>query len=164
MWYVIQVKTGDEVSVMKKLQELNIQAAVPIENRPTRKSGSWTLKEYVLFPGYVFLNIHFNAEYYYKVVKIPSVIRFLGESSHPSTLTYLEAEWIKILSGSGGTPIEPTKVKESENGEVEIVEGILAQFANRVIKYDKHSRKATFELTICNEVKEVQLGIELVEQ
>ena len=162
MWYVIQVKTGEEMSVMKLLKESNIRAAVPIENRPIRKSGSWTLKEYVLFPGYVFVQIQFDAAHYYKVMKMPNVLRFLGESSQPSTLTYLEAEWIKILSGSDGKPIEPTKVKESENGEIEIVEGVLAQFANRVIKYDRHSRKATFKLTICNKVKEVQLGIELL--
>lgn len=163
MWYVIQVKTGNEVPVLNKLKELGIQAALPLENRPTRKSGSWTLKEYVMFPGYVFLNISFTADNYYKVIRIPNVIRFLGESSHPSTLTYLEAEWIKILSGIDGAPIEPTKVKENEKGGIEIVEGILTQFSNKVIKYDKHSRRATFELTICNEVKEVQLGIEFLE-
>ncbi len=163
MWYVIQVKTGDEAAVMKKLKENNILALVPIENRPVRKSGTWSYQEYVLFPSYVFLNIDFTAENYYKVKNIPNVIRFLGCGSQPSALTYLEAEWIKTLTGVNGTPIEPTKVKEDEKGNIQIVDGILMGFANKAIKYNKHSRKATFEITICNEVKTVSLGIEIVE-
>lgn len=163
MWYVIQVKTGNEVAVMGKLKENNILALVPIESRPIRKGGVWNRQEYVLFPSYVFLNIDFTAENYYKVKNIPNVIRFLGCGSQPSPLSYLEAEWIKTLTGLNGTPLEPTKVKEDENGNVQIVEGVLAGFANKAIKYNKHSHRATFEITICNEVKTVQLGIEVVE-
>lgn len=162
MWYVIQVKTGDEMAIKNKLSTMNMLAFVPRENRPIRNGGTWNNKEYVLFPSYVFINIDFTAENYYKVKNIPSVIRFLGESSNPSTLTFLEAEWIKILSGINDQPIEPTKVKEID-GNIEIVGGILQHFTSKAIKYNKHNRKATFDITVCNEVKTVQLGIEIVE-
>lgn len=162
MWYVIQVKTGDELAIKNKLDAMNILAFVPRENRPIRSGGTWNNKEYILFPSYVFININFNAENYYKIKNIPSVIRFLGESSSPSTLSYLEAEWIKILSGINGQPIEPTKVKEVD-GNIEVVGGVLQHFANKAIKYNKHNRKATFEITVCNEIKTVQLGIEILD-
>ena len=99
MWYVIQVKTGEESGIARKLKNQAIRAEVPIENRPIRSGGAWTKKEYILFPGYVFLDMDFTARNYYRVKEVPGVIRFLGDSKAPSTLSYLEAEWIRILSG-----------------------------------------------------------------
>ena len=101
MWYVIQVKTGEENGIARKLKNQAIRAEVPIENRPIRSGGAWTKKEYILFPGYVFLDMDFTARNYYRVKEVPGVIRFLGDSKAPSTLSFLEAEWIRILSGNG---------------------------------------------------------------
>ena len=160
MWYVIQVKTGEESGIARKLKNQAIRAEVPIENRPIRSGGAWTKKEYILFPGYVFLDMDFTARNYYRVKEVPGVIRFLGDSKAPSTLSYLEAEWIRILSGSG-EPLEPTLVREDGSGGITVISGVLKQLENRVLKWDKRSRKATFEITICGEARQVQLGIEV---
>lgn len=161
MWYVIQVMTGKEDDIAGKLKEQGIRALVPKENRLIRSGGSWIQREYILFTGYVFLNMNYNAENYYKVKGIPGVIQFLGDSRNPSRLSYLEAEWIMLLTGDDNKPIEPTVVKLQKDGSYKIVKGVLERLENRIIKYDKRSRKATFEITICNEKKEVQLSIML---
>ena len=122
MWYVIQVMTGKEDDIAGKLKEQGIRALVPKENRLIRSGGSWSQREYILFAGYVFLNMNYNADNYYKVKGIPG------------------------------------------DGNYETVKGVLEKFENRIIKYDKRSRKATFEITICNEKKEVQLSIRLEEE
>jgi transcriptional antiterminator NusG len=163
VWYVIQVMTGSEDTIALKLKEQGIRALVPKENRLIRSGGSWKRKEYILFSGYVFLDMSYNAENYYKVKNLPGVIKFLGDSRNPSKLSYLEAEWIMLLTGKDNVPIEPTVVKEDGDGNLKVVKGVLEKFENRVIKYDKRNRKATFEITICNEKKEVQLSIELDE-
>lgn len=163
MWYVIQVSTGKEDDIASKLKELNVKALIPKENRMIRSGGAWGKKEYVLFSGYVFLDMTYNAENYYKVKSIPGVIRFLGDSKSPSKLSYLEAEWIMLLTGKDNAPIEPTVVmvdQEAPNN-LKVVSGILERFENRIIKYDKRSRRATFEITICGEKKEVQLSFEM---
>ena len=67
MWYVIQVKTGEESGIARRLKNQAIRAEVPIENRPIRSGGAWTKKEYILFPGYVFLDMDFTARNYYRV-------------------------------------------------------------------------------------------------
>lgn len=160
MWYVIQVKTGEERAVAGKVQGQGIHAAVPLENRPIRSGGTWTKREYVLFPGYVFLVMDYNAQNYYRIKQVPGVLRILGGGMCPSRLTYLEAEWIRLLSG-GGRPLEPTLVREEEDGSLTVVRGVLEAFVNRIIRWEKRSRKAVFEITICGEVKQVQLGIEI---
>ena len=68
-----------------------------------------------------------------------------------------------LLTGENNQPIEPTVVRALGDGNYEVVKGVLEKFENRIIKYDKWSRKATFEITICNEKKEVQLSIRLEE-
>jgi transcriptional antiterminator NusG len=75
----------------------------------------------------------------------------------------MEAEWIMLLTGKDNAPIEPTVVRADGNGVLKAVKGVLEKFENRVIKYDKRSRKASFEITVCGEKKEVQLSIELEE-
>ena len=67
MWYVIQVMTGKEDDIAGKLKEQGIRALVPKENRLIRSGGSWSQREYILFAGYVFLNMNYNADNYYKV-------------------------------------------------------------------------------------------------
>lgn len=161
MWYVIQVMTGKESDIAAELKEKGIKALVPKENRLIRSGGSWAEKEYILFAGYVFLDISYNADRYYQVKGIPGVIRFLGESRNPSKLSHLEAEWINLLTGDNNAPIEPTIVRVLEDGRMKVVKGVLESFENRVIKYDKRSRRATIEITVCNEKKEVQLSIRL---
>lgn len=163
MWYVIQVMTGKEDDIAGELNRQNIRALVPKENRLIRSGGSWQHREYILFTGYIFLNMNYTADNYYKIKNIPGVIRFLGDSRNPSRLSYLEAEWITLLTGEDNAPVEPTVVKVQEDGSIKVVKGILEKFENRIIKYDKRSRKATFEITICNEKKEVQLSIRLEE-
>lgn len=161
MWYVIQVMTGKEDDIAGKLKEQGIRALIPKENRLIRSGGSWIQREYILFTGYVFLNMNYNADNYYKVKGIPGVIKFLGDSRNPSRLSHLEAEWIILLTGANNVPIEPTTVRILEDGTFKVVKGVLEKFENRIVKYDKRNRKATFEITICNEKKEVQLSIAL---
>ena len=155
LWYAVQVKTGEEAGVAAKLKELGIRALSPQENRPIHTGGKWGSQRYALFPGYVFLQMEYNAENYYRLKKIPGVVKLLS-----GTLSYLEAEWILLLSGRRGEPLEPTLVREAD-GRLEIQEGILKRFESRVIKMDKRNRRAVIELSICGEKKQVQLGIRL---
>lgn len=162
MWYVIQVKTGEEKAIAGKINGQQIRALVPAENRPIRNGGSWTKREYILFPGYVFLDMEYTAWNYYRIKDIPGVIQFLGDKRCPSRLSYLEAEWIRLLGGDG-KPLEPTLVREDDKGNLMVVKGILAHLESRITRLDKRNRKAVFEITVCGEVKTAQLGIEMEE-
>lgn len=157
-WYVIHVKTGDERQIAAKLSAAGFRALAPAESRPVRNGGSWIRKDYVLFPGYVFLHMHYNAENYYRLKAVPGIINLLN-----GTLSYLEAEWILLLSGQSGQPLEPSLVRNAD-GNLEIEAGVLKNFQSRIIRLDKRSRRAFIELSICGEKKEVQLGIQLAEE
>lgn len=53
MWYVLQVKTGDEIKVRDALLAKGVRALVPQESRMIRKDGKWGRRLYTLIPSYV---------------------------------------------------------------------------------------------------------------
>lgn len=164
MWYVLSVKTGRETNLRDALRPLGFPAIAPQERRMVRKGGDWVTKDYTMFPGYVFVNLNYNAENYYRVMALPGVLGFLCAGRTPSPLTPREAEWIKSLRGADDTPLEPTKVRLLADGSVAILSGVLQNFIGRPIHFDKHGRRATVELTVCGQSKQVTLSIEPVEE
>lgn len=162
MWYVLQVKTGDEQRIRDALLTGGIRAATPMENSLIRKGGTWTSRERILFPSYVFVELEYNAENYYRCKGVTGVIRFLGTGSTPSPLTYQEEEWVKDLSSADAQPLQPTKVRKNEDGSVEILDGVLKTVHGKVVKFNPRNKRAILEVTFCGTVKQVQLSIEIV--
>ena len=159
-WYVLQVSTGQETAVREALEGLGVRAAVPREERLIRSGGGWTTKVYTLLPGYVFLALEYSAENYYRVKAIPHVLRFLGPNGlSPSYLTHLEVEWLRLLD-NGGELLKPSRVEELPGGGVRIVEGVLRNFPISSIDYDKRTRRAKVEISLCGEPKTLTLSVE----
>ncbi len=161
MIYVLQVLTGKEIEVAEKLREEGLKSLVPREHRLIRTRGSWTYKDYCLIPGYVFVEMTYTAENYYRVKRLPGVVKLLGDPGNPSGLSYLEAEWIGVLTGKDNAPVSPTLVRIRKDGTTEILSGPLVPFEGRITKMDKRSRRAAFTITLLGEEKEVTLSITL---
>ena len=74
MWYVLQVKTGKEEEIRDKLNEYGFHALVPAYNKWVRSKGSWNKKKTIIFTGYVFVKLTYNAESYYRITSMEGVI------------------------------------------------------------------------------------------
>ena len=160
MWCVIQVFSGKEMQIKEQLETNNYKAYVPIENRLIRAKGIYSQKEYVLFPGYIFLDIDYSAKNYYRIKEISGVIKFLGETLRPDTLSFAEIEFIKVLINNGNA-IKPLKFILDSQGDIVDITGVAGVLRNRLKKIDKHSKKAEFEITLCGEVKKIRLSAEI---
>lgn len=143
-WYVLYVNTGRELDIMKSLQRKGISAVVPLENRVIRSKGKWTTREYVIFKGYVFVNLEYNWLIYYEISKINGVIKLLGGGHSPEPLSESEVEMLvestKIFS-------EPSTVRLFDGG-YEILNGILLSFKDCIKSLDRHARRAVIETNI----------------
>ena len=47
LWYVVQVRTGEERDIAAKLTDMGFQTLAPVENRPVRSGGAWGTKEMI---------------------------------------------------------------------------------------------------------------------
>lgn len=158
-WYVLQVMTGEELTVADKLRQHRIGVMVPQEQRAIRSAGSWHCKDFVLFRGYVFVKLEYTAEIYHIIKHIPAVIRFLGQPPEP--LSSRELEWVQLLDQSGN-PLKPTKMIELPNGKLQPVDGILCSFDSEVLRVSRHQRQAEVQVTIAGQPKKLKLSIEIL--
>ncbi|MBS9782635.1 MAG: hypothetical protein KGV43_02395 [Arcobacter sp.] len=160
MIYVLQVMTGKEVEVLKALKDIDIKAFVPLGFRYKRIKGAWEEDSKVIFTGYVFVEMTYTADNYYKVSNISNVIKFLKNDDTPLILSHLESEWIKILNDFAN---KPTFIKlDDKTDSYKIVSGVLSSFETKITKIDKHKRFAQLEIKLFDEVYKIQLGIDIV--
>ena len=143
-WYVLYVNTGRELDIMKALQRKGISAVVPLENRVIRSKGKWTTREYVIFKGYVFVNLEYNWLIYYEIAKINGVIRLLGGGKSPEPLSKNEVE---RLIESTKLFAEPSTVRLFDGG-YEILNGILLTFKDCIKSLNRHAHRAVIETNI----------------
>ena len=143
-WYVLYVNTGRELDIMKELQRKGISAVVPLENRAIRSRGKWITKEYVIFKGYVFVNLEYNWLVYYEISKIKGVIRLLGGGHSPEPLPEHEVE---RLIKSTKLFAEPSTVRLFDSG-YEVLNGVLLTFKDCIKSLDRHARRAVVETNI----------------
>ena len=161
MWYVLQVRAGEELAVKDALREQGLTAIVPREDRTIRRGGEWTTQEYLLLPGYVVVQADYTADNYYLVRRVLGVLRWLGTEANdgaPIPLTYQETAWVRMLE-DGGQPIQASTARLREDGQLEILSGPLLALAPHVVKYDKRSRRATVEITVAGETQRITLSL-----
>ena len=153
-WYVLQVLTGAEKDVQKELHRRGVAAVVPIENRMIRTKGKWQTKEYIIFPGYVFINVQYTWSQYYIMSGIRQIIRILGGGEVPEPLAEDEAE---LIVRQAELFKDPSVVRLTESG-YEIVSGVLFMLQDNIKKIDRHARRATVCMNIVGTETEIKLS------
>lgn len=160
-WYVLQVKTGTEIDVAAELQKRGYWAVVPVENRLIRRGGTWIQQPYVVFTGYVFIYVDYNWAKYYAMSGIRGVIKILGGGKEPVCLSYDESKFILKLTD---LLIAPSVIRISEDGSFEVISGFLSEISDRIVKIDKHAKRATVKVTIGGATKNIRVSINTEEQ
>lgn len=158
--YVLQVISGKELEIKKRLEELGIKALVPEVFRYKHYKSTWNEEISIIFKGYVFVQMVYSAENYYKIMNVDDIIRFLKVGDEMAALSFMEEEWIKILSGKEVRVAQQISI--NDEGEAILLSDTLKKFETRISKIDKHKRAAEFNLEVLNEEHKIVLGIDIV--
>lgn len=100
-WYVAWVVTGQEQTLLHKLQQVDgiEQSLCPQQSLWLRRAGSWTSRKQLLFPGYIFLRCRMNAAIYYAIKALPGVLGWLGRDTlWPTTVRQEEMHAVLALA------------------------------------------------------------------
>lgn len=160
-WYVLQVKTGDEIIIRNAIERTGTEALVPRRIVHERQQGKIYTNERKLFPSYVFINIEFNPKIYYRIKRIPGVIRFLGGNNVAQPVAEEEMNFIFSLCSDGELAGISSLVKVGD--QIRVLSGPLQGFEGRIVKVDWRHLRARVRLTLFNRPHEVDLGIEVLE-
>lgn len=145
-WYVVQVLSGQEKKVKKRIDEGRInkglaekvlEVVIPSEKVLEVKRGQQRISEKKLWPGYLLVKMEFDEESWDFVNGIDGIISFLGGSS-PTPLSSQEVS--QILQELEDKKKEVTQKHKVEVGDrVKITEGVFVNFIGTVLEvfYDK---------------------------
>lgn len=157
--YVLQVRSGYEISVCQELGKQGFDAVLPMRQEFIRRGGTWSIYEKIIFTQYVFIRFEIIEENYYRIKKIDGVIRFLGyENGVLQPLTRAEQSYIEWL-WNDGKPVEPSKIYVTPGGDKMIMSGILRKYSGDEIEYNLHQRKANIFIDIAGRKHKVTLPV-----
>lgn len=165
MWYVMQVYTGTEKSVLLQCQK-NISSNVLKEcfisyfEEKRRVQGEWIIQKKILFPGYVFLDIEELEQLYKRLKCISGLTKLLGTGDEVVPLSEEEIDFLKCFGGKN--QIVSISKGVIENSKVIVLSGPLEGKEVYIKKVDRHKRKAFLEMPMFGRIQNIQVGLEII--
>lgn len=156
--YCLYCKTGSEGVIARRAVELfnGAVAYAPVRVVQEKRKGVWEEREQILIPGYVFLYLEEEADLSivrnmagaYKILQYQTGFRELIGSD------YEYASWVYKHKGRIG----PSKAL-IEGSIVKVVDGPLSDGIGRIIKLDRHKRRAWVEFDFDGKIQKVSLSV-----
>ena len=167
MWYVIQTQTGKE----EKIKQL-IEARVPGEfyedvriiyyESKRKYEGKWHLEKKTMFPGYLFIVTDRIDDVRIGLKKVPELTKVLGYGDEIVPITAKEEAFLDRISNDEHTVEMSYGIQDGDR--IIVRQGVLKGMESIIRKIDRHKRKAFIEVEILGELRQVEIGLEIVEK
>lgn len=165
-WYILFIKTGDEDKMKRKLRYEGLNSFVPKMKVVHRKAGESTLIVKPMFPGYLFIESEMNqTELIQKLREIqermPKFMKLLKVDKEGTSVLYpQEQAYLKSLLNE--EMVMDHSIGIIEGDRTMIIEGPLMGMESKIIKIDRHKRRAVIEVMICNVPTQVNVSLEII--
>jgi transcriptional antiterminator NusG len=165
-WYVLFVNTNQEEKV-KGILEKEIgdkyKFIIPTRELKERKNGKWHYVRRKLFPGYIFIKTSMNIDMYYKLKNSPGIIRLLRSEDEILTVSEEELNILSMFLSNNDINIGISELYRDKD-IIRIISGPLLGLEGQIVKFNFRKGRAKVSINFMNEVRVVELGIELVEK
>ena len=149
MWYVVQVRTGDERKISERFQhEIKAEGEdvfVPMFERRKNVKGKWTKEIKPLFPGYIFFQT-----------------KILMTGSEYTPISSEEELFLHQLIGDDYIAQESIGVIEGD--KVIVMRGPLHGLEGNIIKINRHKRMAIIKADFMGGPREIKVGLEIIDK
>ncbi|MCI6677330.1 MAG: antiterminator LoaP [Clostridiales bacterium] len=169
MWYVIQVKSGQESLTCQLIRTIItngelIDCFFPQRERMRKINGAWGVIKEKLFPGYVFVVTDNPEEIFLKLKSVPKLTKLLGDNQ--GTFIPLQEKEIYFIQRWGGNDhvASISKVMIEKGNKVKILEGNLKDYEGEIVKVNLHKRIAVVRTTFMGSTTDVHMGIEILQK
>lgn len=165
MWYVIQVVGGTEHKIKQKCEDkinkaILEQCFIPLYEEKIKQKGVWQIKHKILFPGYIFVVTKDVQALFIELKKVDGFTKLLGIGDDIVPLSKKEVKTIERLGGD--KHIVKLSIGYIEGDKVTITSGALEGLETTIRKIDRHKRKAWIEIEMFNDIKLVEVGLEIL--
>lgn len=166
MWYVIQVKSGEENDMKALLDKLRSDGAygecfVPLFEDVRRSGGKCRIVFRRLFPGYIFVECDDPDRLFNTLKGIHDFTRLLGTTEADGQKVFIpvgdeDRKFMETMFEDGLMHI--SYVHMGKNGRIDKVAGPLANYRNHITKLELRHRMAIVEADMFGKRRKVKFG------
>jgi len=166
MWYVLQVKTGQEADIVAQCRRTALLEGedmfVMSGEKQCRFQGRWELRRYLLFPGYVFIETADIDGFCIRLHRIKAMAKILKTGEEAVPIWPEEEAFLRRLGGKDHVAGYSEGYLEGES--LVATEGAMKGYEGKVKRIDRHHRLVTIEVPLLGHLVEVQLGFGVVKR
>lgn len=172
MYYVIQVKTGQEDKTMEDIRKIAagdpyFEVFSPYRKGLRKYKGVMKEVKERCFPGYLFVETNEIERLFRDLYAVPDFTRLLGgqdnNNRHFEALNEGEARMIEILYGHEHSRVTPlSEISFGEGDKITVISGPLLYMEGKIKKMNLHKRKATIEVSLFDRAIETEVGIDII--
>lgn len=165
MWYVVQVRTGTEESIVQQCEKTVSDSVlercfIPYYEEKRHIRGKWMIHKKILFPGYVFVVTEKIEVLFGELQNVIGLTKLLGIGDDIVPLREEETQFLMTFGGEK----QVVEMSEGiiEQSKVRVISGPLQGMEGCICKIDRHKRKAYLEVEMFGRMQRVQVGLEIV--
>lgn len=167
MWYVVQVKSGQEQEMRVLFDKLRSDGAygecfVPLFEDVKRSGGKCRIGFRKLFPGYVFVECSEPDKLFNTLMGIKNFTKLLGAVEEDGTKVFVpigaeDEQFMRTLFDEGIMHV--SYVHMTKNGRIDKIAGPLAHYRNHITKLELRHRMAVVEAEMFGKHRKVKFGL-----
>lgn len=166
MWYVVQVRAGDEMKLADRFQnEVKTEDEdifVPLFERRKCIRGEWTKVTTPLFPGYIFFQTEAVEDMYGRLRKIDAFTKVLKTGDCYTPISSEEERFIDTLTGDDHIVEESIGVIEGD--KIIVKRGPLYGMEGNIVKINRHKCIAIIRAEFMGGLREIKVGLEIIDK
>ena len=178
MWYVIQITTGRENSVLRLIDRAVAEYAREHGVEPTdvlqecfspryktarRQNGAYTPTTELLLPGYLIAVTKNPAQLQTVLKRVPALSKLLKSENAFTPLTRQEVSWLCAFTQKGNRVVDMSE-GFTQGGRVVVTSGPLMGYEGQIAHINRRKRTASVKMSMCGRTVEVKLGFHLVKK
>lgn len=155
-YYVLQVITGRELFIKKKLKVVNL--ICPLRKTIIQRKGKKMAETKPIFPGYLFFKTDKLNDDLTDIIKNTDyIIKILNSFAEPIPLNICELESIIPLFNPKMKP-ELSKIKFDKSNKIVVINGPLKYLEGKIVKVDKRKQRATVAVEMYNNIHKIDFS------
>ena len=137
-WYAVSTRSRQEKVAASMLESLGIEKFLPLAMERHQWSDRKQVVNVPLFPGYLFVRIPMLREMQLRILKVPGVVRFIGNQSGPQAIPDAEIDGVQTVL-SHRIPCTPCSIPKVGD-RVRIFRGMFAGIEGTFVRSGSDTR------------------------
>lgn len=164
MWYVVQVRTGAEESMVKQCREripgeIMESCFIPYYEEQRHIKNEWITRRSVLFPGYIFVVTKQVERLFAEFRKIEGLTKMVRIGNEIVPLTNEDINFMQEFCGK--EMVVGMSMGIIESSRLMVLSGPLRGKEIYITKVDRHKRIAWLEIPIFGRIQRIRAGLEI---